>query len=63
VLEKALSDVDLGTFQETEKLMSKSLSNEWQVSCIKTANAIYAKYGTAGKRYTFHRGSSWVKKV
>lgn len=62
-LEKALSDVDLGTFQETEKLMSKSLSNEWQESCIKTANAIYAKYGTAGKRYTFHRGSSWVKKV
>lgn len=39
----------------------KELPDNWIVSCTKSAKALYAQFGT--KRYTFHRGSSFVQKI
>ena len=60
-LKAALDKTDFGSFTETTKLMSSELDAHWQESCMKTADALYSKYGTSGKIYHFHRQSSWVK--
>jgi hypothetical protein len=60
-LEAALDRTDFGSFTETKKLLSSELDAHWQESCMKTADALYGKYGTSGKTYHFYRQNSWVK--
>jgi hypothetical protein len=37
------------------------LPENWVISCTKSADALYGQFGT--KRYTFHRGSSFVERI
>jgi hypothetical protein len=54
-LKKASKYID--TDESLDNMINK-LPDDWVGSCIATAETLYKEFGN--KRYTFHRGSSWI---
>lgn len=61
VIQEALDSNDVDISLRTPKDVVKKLPENWQVSSSLIAEKLYTEY--SNKKYTFHRGSSWVKKL
>ena len=61
VIKEALESYDVDISLRTPHGVVKKLPESWQESSRLIADKLYTEY--SGKKYTFHRGSSWVKKL
>lgn len=58
-LKKALAHCDVDDPKIITNIFKK-LDSTWFVSLCLTANKLYSLFGRTGKKFKFHRGSSWV---